>query len=121
MLFYGDAMSCNTGKYDICVRTGSDFGLRLIIKKGEAPIDLTGATLISQVRATAASNRILLDLAPQVGGDAGEVLYQIPAAQTDMIEFDGGVWDLRITLSNGETLIPLTGRFIVKRGVSRDD
>ena len=93
---------------------------------GESPVDLTGATIAAQARATAkdpvvAATAVITatNLANgefTIGWDGEELRPLVEAAPTDKWV---GVWDLQITLADGSIRTRVAGRFTAEHDVTR--
>lgn len=89
------------GRYDITVEQGSTFNLTLVYKDQRGyVIDLTGYTARMQMRSTAASSTVVLDLTIANGriaidGATGRITLSIAAADTAGLS-GAGVYDLEL-------------------------
>lgn len=95
-----------------CVCTGT-------IGAGAEPVDLTGYTALLQIR-TAPGGTLLYDASSNItlGGTAGTIALNIPAATTAGFTWSVGVYDLLLTSSQGVATRLLTGNVTVSPAVS---
>jgi hypothetical protein len=89
---------------DIDVVRGDSYDLYIGVKRAGVRIDLTGATVTGQVRATvddaavaATFNCVLSDQVADTGG----VLCSLSKAETATFAFSKGVYDIQVDFSNG--------------------
>jgi hypothetical protein len=112
------------GRYDFACEQGATFS-RVVTYQGSdgVAVNLTGYTARMQVRETAESGTILLDLTTEnggiaLGGSAGTVTLTATATQTAAIA--AGEWVYDIELVNGATVTRLLqGCFAVDAEVTR--
>lgn len=117
-------------KVKLLILQGATFRKRLRWSSPSGvPIDLTGCTARMQVREEKASPTVLLSLSTTVSPDAGLIVLGgadgtidlvVSAEITAAIAWTGGVWDLEITLSNGDVVRLAEGSVSVSGEVTRD-
>lgn len=97
-------------KRNITIYQGATYVDRLVWSTGEPedaiPVDLTGCTAFMQIRASATSAVVLLELSTSngritLGGVDGTIEMRIEAADTTPIDWRGGVYDLEIVFADG--------------------
>lgn len=127
-------MSCNgrqtassrrrAKRLNLYIEQGADFVLPIVYREDGEPVDLTGATIEAQLREKVNSANALISLGTASGTISivpleGRVIMRIDAAQTENFKIYRGVWDMRVTMPDGERFRLLTGEFEVGRGVTR--
>jgi hypothetical protein len=103
---------------------GADYGLGLTLKDGSGTaINLTGATLASQIRKTQASDTVLASFTATItDAAAGKVALSIPAATTATLPPtpDSSYWKYDILYTKSGTMIRiLEGDVEVDAAVTR--
>lgn len=78
------------------------------------PVDLTGCTARSQVRADLQDNQVLLELTTEndrieLGGASGTIRLHLSAADTAAIAREAGVYDLEIEFPGGRVVRRMAG------------
>jgi ABC-type molybdate transport system ATPase subunit len=112
-------------KKHLYIYQGSTFKLEHIVKDTAGlAVDLTGATIQSQIREYKASPDVLLDLADTgsvsiVDALAGKILINISAYNTSLIEVEKSVYDLEVHFANGEVYRVLEGSIFMSPEVTR--
>ena len=92
-----------------------------------SPIDITGATIRSQVRACIDDTDSLVDWSTGNGAfviiDAANGVFelQLTAATTASYTFESGVYDIEIEFPTGTVNPLVAGRVFVNQMVTRDD
>lgn len=89
------------------------------------PVDLTGYTARMQVRPSAGSNIVLLDLTTEnggitLGGAEGTITRYVDAMQAAALAFNSGVYDLELMDGSGHVTRLVTGAACVSREVTRE-
>lgn len=116
------------GKANIVLSVGSDnvyrFGYNAATAGVYAPVDLTGWTAASQIRASVANPTVLLDMSSNIAlTSSGDVTITVPAAATLGLETGGltrGVWDLELTQTAGGRIVRLVeGSVTISQDVTR--
>jgi hypothetical protein len=88
------------------------------------PIDLTGCQAKMQVRPSANSETVYLELSTDnggitLGGATGVIALFFNAITSAAFTFDFAVYDLRLTLANGDITKLIKGSFSVVAGVTK--
>lgn len=116
------------GVANIVLSVGSDnvyrFGYNAATGGVYSPVDLSGWTAASQIRANKASATVLLDMSNYVVlTSGGDVTVTLPAAATVGLETGGltrGVWDLELTQTVGGRVVRLVeGNVSISQDVTR--
>lgn len=116
---------CTAGVYNITCNQGATLSRTLTwADPAKNPINLTGYTARMQVRETAASNTVVLELTTSntritLGGTAGTVTINVNAATTTSLTPGKYVYDLEVVSGGGEVTRLVEGNFIVKAEVTR--
>lgn len=111
------------GTLNLIVPQGATFERVLTWSLDDTPVDLTNYTALMQVRPTAASGVVLLELSTDnggitLGGALGTITLHVDATTTGDLPPGTAVYDLE--LSTGETVTRLVeGKFTVTAEVSR--
>lgn len=90
------------------------------------PVDLTGCTARSQIRAEIDSTAVLLDLTTEngrieLGGPDGTIRILIDATTTAAIDWESGVYDLEVVFAGGRVDRRLAGNVSVSKEVTRHE
>lgn len=90
----------------------------------KTPVNLTGCHAKLQARKTASDAVALITLSDTqggitLGGALGTILLQLTSVQTSKFSWTDGVYDLVITLTNGEVVRLCEGAITVSQGVTR--
>lgn len=105
----------SAASYDIVVERYANWAQEFVwIDDTGKAVNLTGKTGKLQVRKSAESEDVLLELVPTLGGVAGTVLFEADEAETALWDFGSGVYDVVI----GEDRF-IEGKFRVKPGVTK--
>jgi hypothetical protein len=113
------------GAYNITVFQGTTFSRVFTWKDSDdAPIDLTGYTARLQVRASAQSEDVLLELTSEddeitLGDEAGTITLTMDPDATDALDFDRAYYDLELESSGGQVTRLLQGAFRIADQVTR--
>lgn len=116
------------GKVDLIIEQGSTFKHRLLVKQGSgasAPVlDLTGYTARMQIRQTRESQDVIASLTTENGGITitaadGQIDLTISAANTSVMNFASGVYDLEIISGSGEVTRLIQGKASLSYEVTR--
>ena len=106
-------------RVDLYLEQGADFAQPLVYRNSDGtPVDLTGYTAAAQVRKSVGSATVALALTVTLGAD-GAITLSAPAAATEAVAIDKGVWDLELTAPGGAVTRLLSGDVIVDKGVTR--
>jgi hypothetical protein len=116
--------------YDIRTRRGDTYRRRVTITDSStgAGDDLSGATLLAQVRETSNSDTVLFTLETTPDADQvanpGLLDLVIPSATTstfpkDFVDMRIGYWDLQVTWPSGDVTTYLEGEVVSKGDISR--
>lgn len=92
--------------------------------KAKLPIDLTGATARMQIRDAIDSATVLLELSTAINTIIitpleGKIELYIHSNQTTVLAGEGGVYDLELYLSNGDTVRLIQGEIAFSPEVTR--
>lgn len=120
----------NPGTYNLSIYQNATYAMTFIWYAGgcacgtagstPAPVDLTGYTATLQIRPYALAPNVLFDASSDItlGGTAGTIALDIPAATTATFTWWTGVYDLLLTSSQGVVTALLSGSVTVTPGVS---
>lgn len=112
-------------KQNFHIYQGSTFKFEFTVKDDVGvPVDLTGATLQSQIRQYKNSPEVILDLAESdsisiVDAVNGSILINISADDTAMFEIEKSVYDAEVHFANGEVYRILEGGIYTSFEVTR--
>lgn len=88
--------------YDLTVERGVDLTIDLTVQSSGVAIDLTGATICSQIRKTKESPDLAVALGvtypSRVGGQAR---LSLTSTQTNSVPTRGGYWDVLLAKTDG--------------------
>lgn len=105
-------------RYDITISKGKTFKLGLGWTADDVPVDLTGCTVVFKIRPKDAAESLTYTVGSGnivwVDQDSGEFQLLIPHTTTDDYTWTSGVYEVNITLSNGEVIGFLEGAVKVK-------
>lgn len=112
---------------NLTIYRGATFLRQWQWKTGEvpAPVDLTGASLAMHVRPYPASQRILVSANNQNGrldfenASEGRIRLLLSAAETELLDFDNGVYDVMVTLADTTVWPLLRGKVEMLQRVTR--
>jgi hypothetical protein len=104
----------------IVVPIGVTFSERFLFQDGEGfSFDLTGYTVVAQIRESAASRKKVCDMTGVVNDAAtGDFSVSLSAATTALLKPGGYYWDCHL-VSASITLCPMAGKATVTPSVSR--
>lgn len=114
-------------RLDLTARQGTTWLLSLTWTAGTpaAPVDLTGATALLQVRPVHADDDAALPVLEAteaagltLGGAAGTIVWRVEADDTSAIPYGSYVWELTITQSDTAAL--LSGTLTVTAQTARE-
>lgn len=118
-------------KLNLKLDQGATFDKVLTWKTGAkaslaVPVDLTGCTARSQIRAEVESEVVLLELTTengriQLGGPTGTIRILIDATTTAAINWESGVYDLEVVFPEGRVDRRLAGSVSVSKEVTRHE
>lgn len=105
-------------KFDLCIFKGSDFDKGFQLRGTTGPVDLTGATIRSMCRKTESST-IYISLGAHII-DPVEGLWglKLTAAETSLVAFSHGVYDVEVEFANGVVNQVLRGNVLFKAEVT---
>jgi hypothetical protein len=106
------------GRYELVIPRGATFSKTFRIWEDDQLKPLTGYAAKLQARDFPDSPTLLLDLDLTVV-DPGEVVVTIPAAETTVLDWLTGVWDLKLIAPDLEADFYLEGPVHVKPTVTR--
>jgi hypothetical protein len=113
--------------YDLTIEQGATFSLVITYKDNDTPIDLSGYTARMQVRATAESATVLIELTtangrivlgPWSGGAAGTITLTIAAADTAALTAGRALYDLELISGSVVTRL-IQGVCTISRNITR--
>jgi len=110
--------------YDIVAQQGSDYSVTLTYKdSNNVAVNLTGYTARMHVRKVASSPYAYLRLTNSsgmtLGGAAGTVAINVPAAALASIPAGSYVYDVELVSGSGAVVKPIVGSFSVSAEVTR--
>jgi hypothetical protein len=110
--------------YDILIEQGATFSLVITYKDNDTPIDLDGYTARMQVRATAESATVLIELTTGdgrivLGGAAGTITLTIAAADTAALTAGRALYDLELISGSGIVTRLIQGVCTISRNITR--
>jgi len=110
-------------KYNIILEQGASFSQTLNLTDDvAAPIDLTGATVISKFREASQKDvSYSFTCIVQAPETDGQIDWSMDSATTATIPTGRGVYDLTVTYSNGTSQRIIEGEVEVKPWVGRPD
>lgn len=118
-------MTTTPGNYDLTLYQGASFTLTLTWKDAaNAAINLTGYSAKMQIRYTAASPSVVLELSTtnggiSLGGTAGTITLNASASQTAALTEATGVYDLELTSGSGTVTRLLSGKYTLSPEVTK--
>lgn len=114
-------------KVPLKIDQGTDFSKPVTWKAGTppVPVDLTGCTARTHIRASLESPAVLLNLTTEnggivLGGAAGTIEHVITRTQTEGVAWRDAVYDTKLTYPNGKTRRIMHGSVSLSPGVTRD-
>lgn len=111
-----------TPKVNLSLQQGATYRRKLVWKDARGrPVDLTGAYAKLQVRLEPGSP-VLIELTNASGidiGNKGVVIVTFTDEETGALDFEGAVYDLLITFSNGETRRLIEGAVTLTKAVTQ--
>jgi hypothetical protein len=114
------------GVYDFSVYQGDTKKFSLVISAGPppsgpyTPVDLTGCTILSQIRATPGAAQPEATITCAITDAVnGEVLLSMAPAVTAAMTAGSKVWDMEITFPSGDKYTYLKGAVTVVGDVTR--
>jgi hypothetical protein len=119
----------SAGTYCFTIEQGATFNTQLTWftdDTQETAVNLTGFTAKMQVRARLDDVTVLLELSTAngkitLGGVAGTILLHIDAADTALLTFEKGVYDLELTNGSGVVTRLLQGVINMQLEVTRTE
>lgn len=87
--------------------------------------DLTGWTVLSQIRSTEDSTTVVAEFTPTIPDQSilanrGFVYLKLTPVQTEGIIIESGVWDAQLTDPGGDVYTYVAGPVVIAKDVSRD-
>ena len=108
-----------SAQLNILIETGTDFVLPFTVYDNNGnPLDLTGATVESQLREYAEAYDFF-EFACMHNGSGGRITVTMPHETTAQIPFTHGVYDVKVTLADGTISHPLSGEVTIKESVTK--
>src|ERR1700676_788738 len=121
----------SAGTYNLCIDQGATYSRVFTWSAGTccgvgtagaapAPVDLTGYTVLMQIRPYALSTTLYYDASTVItlGGTAGTITLTIPEATTETFAWWSGVYDMILTSAGGIATRLLQGTVTVSPGVT---
>lgn len=114
------------GTYNLAIEQGATF--KVIFQwtdSNNSPINITGYTLRSQIRATVESSSVMVDMTNANGkvtiSDAaqGKIQMLLSATETASLAAGTGVWDLEVIAGDGTVTRLLQGSVTISPEVTR--
>jgi hypothetical protein len=107
--------------YDIEINQGETFSIGLLFKDASnVAINLTTATILSQIRPSEESNRILAAFTiTKDTAVTGRAVLSLTSAQTQQLDFTEAVYDVLLTLASGTKLRAVQGKVTLSKQVTR--
>lgn len=84
-------------RYDIAIYQGDTFKFEILISSGATPIDLTGWTVIAQIRKINDTPGETPNINATLGGVNGKVSLSITNTGTGLLEDETYIYDVQIT------------------------
>jgi hypothetical protein len=110
-------------KLNISIEQGATFTKRLVWRdKNKRPVPLTGYTAKMQVRPSATSANVILELSTANGRITfpGPGVVQLDVAANDTDAITSGVYDLKLYAPSGQEIRFIEGKLTVTPGVTKD-
>jgi len=110
-------------KLNLTVEQGADFSKRLVWRdKNKRPVNLTGYTAKMQVRSSAGSPTVILELSTTNGRISlpGSGAIELTIASNDTETITSGVYDLKLYAPDGKEIRFIEGKLTVTPGVTKD-
>lgn len=107
--------------YNLEINQGETFSIGLLFKDASnVAINLTTATILSQIRPSAESNTILAGFTiTKDTGVTGRAVLSLTAAQTQQFTFTDAVYDVLVTFASGTKLRAVQGKVTISKQVTR--
>lgn len=107
--------------YNLEINQGETFSIGLLFKDAtNTAINLTTATILSQIRPTAESNKILASFTiTKDTGVPGRAVLSLSASQTQQLDFTDAVYDVLLTLASSTKLRAVQGKVTLSKQVTR--
>jgi hypothetical protein len=121
-------MSCNSqsadlrpAQYNVKIWRNDSWAQTFALLADETPIDLSGSTILIQVRPTATSSEVALELTTDDSsiGIGGIDSNQITLNKIVDIAAGTYVYDMNVTFPSGEVKTYLWGNFIVSEDITK--
>lgn len=122
-------MSCNTNssadlrpaQYNIKIWRNDTWSQTFAILADTTPVDLTGCTIVIQVRPTASSSEVALELNTTEGSISigGVDTNQITLNKIVDVPAGSYVYDMNVTFPSGEVKTYIWGNFIVQEDITK--
>lgn len=108
-----------SAKLNILIKTGADFDLPFTIYDNNGvPLNLTGATVEGKLREYAGASDYF-NFVCSHNNLGGRITIKMGHETTSKIPFAHGVYNVKVTLSNGTISIPLSGNVTVIQSATR--
>lgn len=106
--------------YVITIMRGESFLLTVVLKKGEEIMDLTGYTAESQIRNRPDDAELIETIECAVDEENGKIIMSLSDDQTQTLDKDCYVYDLRLIDPDGMIKYLIGGKFIVFPSVTKN-
>ena len=109
------------GKYNILIQQGATFYKQIVLRGTDSiPVDLTGATIMSQVRETYDSPGIIATMVTDIPTPTnGTFTLTIADTVTDLLDFTTAVYDVEVHYPDGFVDRVLEGKVVFSKGTTR--
>lgn len=118
-----------SAKKDFTIKQGSTFRHHLYVKQKIdkntfTPVNLTGCVPRMQIRPSIGSSVVILDLKVNnfisiTDPQEGKITIEIPPNETQILDFNYGVYDIEILFENGDVIRFLEGKVRLSPEVTR--
>ena len=119
----GQSKKMTAGLHDITIEQGSNFKRTFTWKDSNAaPVNVTGYTAKLNIKGKKSDSSALYstDQAGHItlGGAAGTIVINVPAATTNALDFNWGVWDIELTDGSSNVTRLLEGKVKLSKQVT---
>jgi hypothetical protein len=107
-------------RHDLVIEQGSTYRLSVpVLDDTSEPLDITGWTVRGQIRLTHASPTVAYDLGPHLAIAGTAVEVTIPAEDSSLWTWCGGVYDVELVDPDGNPTRLIQGNVVVSPEVTR--